>query len=125
MAKAIKLAQELAPSTIAWCEEPVSPDDHPGQAEVRRATTIPMASGARACTRFDVQALLDRQAIAIAQPEVVRAGDLTARRRMAARTSTRGVRLVPHAWGRAVLFAASIHVAMAAPNCHILAVTQG
>jgi L-alanine-DL-glutamate epimerase-like enolase superfamily enzyme len=36
-----------------------------------------------------------------------------------------GVRLAPHAWGNGVLFAASIHVAMAAANCHILEVTQG
>ncbi len=28
-------------------------------------------------------------------------------------------------WGRGVLFAASIHVAMPNPNCHILEVTQG
>jgi D-galactarolactone cycloisomerase len=31
-------------------EEPVSPDDHAGQAEVRRSTTIPIASGEREFT---------------------------------------------------------------------------
>ena len=46
-------------------------------------------------------------------------------RRIAALTSAHGVRLAPHAWGSGVLFAASIHVAMAAPNCHILEVSQG
>jgi len=50
---------------------------------------------------------------------------MTEIRRIAALTSAHGVRLAPHAWGSAVLFAASIHVAMAAPNCHILEVTQG
>src|SRR6266436_5629823 len=85
VATAIKLAKELEPYNIAWFEEPVSPDDHLGQAEVRRATTIPIAS----------------------------------------LTSSRGVRLAPHAWGSAVRCAASIHVAVAAPNCHILEVTQG
>jgi D-galactarolactone cycloisomerase len=125
VANAIKLARELEPYHIAWFEEPVSPDDHLGQAEVRRATTIPIASGEREFTRFDFQDLLDRRAIDIAQPDVARAGGLTEIRRIAALTSTRGVRLAPHAWGSAVLFAASIHVAMAAPNCHILEVTQG
>ena len=125
VANAIKLAKELEPYNVAWFEEPVSPDDHLGQAEVRRATTIPIASGEREFTRFDFQDLLDRQAIDIAQPDVARAGGLTEIRRIAALTSTRGVRLAPHAWGSAVLFAASIHVAMAAPNCHILEVTQG
>ncbi|MGC1888917.1 MAG: enolase C-terminal domain-like protein, partial [Stellaceae bacterium] len=45
VATAIKLARELEPYDIAWFEEPVSPDDHAGQAEVRRSTTIPIASG--------------------------------------------------------------------------------
>ena len=50
---------------------------------------------------------------------------MTEIRRIAALTSAHGVRLAPHAWGSGVLFAASIHVAMAAPNCHILEVSQG
>ena len=60
-----------------------------------------------------------------ARPDVARAGGMTEIRRIAALTSAHGERLVPHAWGSGVLFAASIHVAMAAPNCHIVEVTQG
>ena len=114
VATAIKLARELEPYDIAWFEEPVSPDDHAGQAEVRRSTTIPIASGEREFTRFDFQDLLDRRALDIAQPDVARAGGMTEIRRIAALTSAHGVRLAPHAWGSGVLFAASIHVAMAA-----------
>jgi D-galactarolactone cycloisomerase len=125
VATAIKLARELEQYDIAWFEEPVTPDDHAGQAEVRRATTIPIASGEREFTRFDFLDLLERRALDIAQPDVARAGGITEIRRIAALTSTYGVRLAPHAWGSGVLFAASIHVAMAAPNCHILEVTQG
>jgi D-galactarolactone cycloisomerase len=62
VATAIKLAKELEPYDIAWFEEPVSPDDHVGQAEVRRSTTIPIASGEREYTRFDFQDLLERRA---------------------------------------------------------------
>jgi L-alanine-DL-glutamate epimerase-like enolase superfamily enzyme len=125
VATAVKLAKELEPYNIAWFEEPVSPDDHRGQAEVRRATTIPIASGEREFTRFDFQDLLDHSALDIAQPDIARAGGFTEIRRIAALTSARGVRLAPHAWGSGVLFAASIHMAMAAPNCHILEVSQG
>jgi len=125
VATAIKLAKELEPYDIAWFEEPVSPDDHAGQAQVRRSTTIPIASGEREFTRFDFQDLLERRALDVAQPDVARAGGMTEIRRIAALTSAHGVRLAPHAWGSGVLFAASIHVAMAAPNCHILEVSQG
>ena len=125
VAVAIKLAKALEPYDIAWFEEPVTPDDHAGQAEVRRATTIPIASGEREFTRFDFADLLEKRALDIAQPDVARAGGLTEIRRIAALTSTYGVRLAPHAWGSGILFAASIHTAMSAPNCHILEVTQG
>ena len=57
-----------SPYNIAWFEEPVSPDDHRGQAEVRRTTTIPIASGEREFTRFDFQDFLDHHALDIAQP---------------------------------------------------------
>jgi D-galactarolactone cycloisomerase len=125
VATAIKLARQLEEYDVAWFEEPVSPDDHTGQAEVRRATVIPIASGEREFTRFDFADLLERRALDIAQPDVARAGGMTEIRRIAALTSAHGVRLAPHAWGSGVLFAASLHVAMAAPNCHILEVTQG
>jgi L-alanine-DL-glutamate epimerase-like enolase superfamily enzyme len=122
---AIKLARALEPYDIAWFEEPVSQENHRGQAEVRRATTIPIASGEREFTRYGFQSLLDHDALDIAQPDVARAGGFTEIRRIAALTAARDVRLAPHAWGSGILFAASIHVAMAAANCHILEVSQG
>ncbi len=122
---AIQLARALEPYDIAWFEEPVSPENHRGQAEVRRATTIPIASGEREFTRYGFQSLLHNDALDIAQPDVARAGGFTEIRRIAAVTSARDVRLAPHAWGSGILFAASIHIAMAAANCHILEVSQG
>ena len=122
---AIRLARLMEEYNIAWFEEPISPDDHAGLAEVRRSTTIPIATGEREFTRFDFDSLFTHKALDIAQPDVARAGGLTEIRRIAAMASARGIRLAPHAWGSGVLFAASIHVAMSAPNCHILEVSQG
>ena len=122
---AVRLSRELEPYDIAWFEEPVSPDDHHGQALLRQATKIPIASGEREFTRHDFLDLMEHGALDIAQPDVARCGGFTEIRRIAALTSTRQLRLAPHAWGSGVLFAASIHVAMAAANCHILEVSQG
>jgi D-galactarolactone cycloisomerase len=122
---AIQLARALESYDIAWFEEPVSPENHRGQAEGRRATTIPIASGEREFSRYGFQSLLDHDALDIAQPDVARAGGFTEIRRIAALTSARDIRLAPHAWGSGILFAASIHIAMAAANCHILEVSQG
>ena len=122
---AIRLARQLEELDIAWFEEPVSPDDHPGLAEVRRSTIIPIATGEREFTRFDFEDLFLHRALDIAQPDIARAGGFTEIRRIAAMASAKGIRLAPHAWGSGVLFAASIHVAMSSVNCHILEVSQG
>ncbi len=122
---AIRLAARLEEYDISWFEEPVSPDDHAGMAEVRGSTSIPIAAGESEFTRFDFLDLFEHRAIDIAQPEVARSGGITETRRIATMASARGVRLAPHAWGSGVLFAAAMHVAMAAPSCHILEVSQG
>lgn len=122
---AMRIAQALEPYDIAWFEEPVSPDNHAGMAQVRRSTRIPIASGEREFSRYGFRSLLEHAAIDIAQPDVARAGGLTEIRRIAALAAAHDIRLAPHAWGSGVLFAASIHVAMSAPNCHILEVSQG
>jgi L-alanine-DL-glutamate epimerase-like enolase superfamily enzyme len=125
VASAIKVADAIEEYEIAWFEEPVSPDDHAGHARVRNSTSIPIATGEREFTRFDFQSLLDHEAADIVQPDVARAGGITEIRRIAALASARGVKVAPHAWGSGVLFAASIHLAMALPNTHILEVSQG
>jgi len=122
---AIALARRMEEYDVAWFEEPVSPDDHPGLAEVRRSTEIPIAAGESEFTRFDFRSLLDRDAIDIAQPDVARAGGITECRRIAATAAARNVKFAPHAWGSGVLFAASVHLAMATANCHVLEVSQG
>jgi len=122
---AIRLAKELEPYNLSWFEEPISPDDHAGLAEVRRSTIIPIATGEREFTRFDFDDLFSHRGVDIAQPDVARAGGYTEIRRIAALASARGIRLAPHAWGSGILFAASIHIAMSSPNCHILEVSQG
>ncbi|SEH18095.1 L-alanine-DL-glutamate epimerase [Natronorubrum sediminis] len=121
---AIRLANRLEEYDIGWFEEPVTPDDHAALAEVRASTEIPIATGESEFTRFDYRSLLEHDATDILQPDVARAGGFTEIRRVAAMGSARGVQTIPHAWGSAVLLAASIHLAMALPNCHILEVPQ-
>ena len=121
---AITLARRMEEHDVAWFEEPVSPDDHPGLAEVRRATELPVAAGESEFTRFDFRSLFDHRAIDVAQPDVARCGGITECRRVAAMASARNVKIAPHAWGSGALFAASVHLAMATPNCHVLEVGQ-
>jgi L-alanine-DL-glutamate epimerase-like enolase superfamily enzyme len=120
----IRLAKRMEEFDVAWFEEPVSPDNHDGLAEVRRATSVPIATGERESTRFPFLSLLEKRAVDVIQPDIAIAGGFTEVRRIAAIASAYGVRMAPHVWSAGVLFAASIHVAMSAPNSFIFEISQ-
>jgi L-alanine-DL-glutamate epimerase-like enolase superfamily enzyme len=122
---AIRLAKMMEEHNVAWFEEPVSADNHAGQAEVRRATSVPIASGESEYTRFDYVDLFEKQAVDIIQPDIAIAGGFTEVRRIATLGHAHGIRFAPHVWSSGALFAASIHIAMSAPNCHLFEVSQG
>ena len=121
---AIRLARRMEEHDVTWFEEPISPDNHSGLAEVRRATSVPIATGERESTRFDFLSLLEKRAVDVVQPDIAIAGGFTEVRRIAAMASAFGVKFAPHVWASGVLFAATTHIAMSAPNCHIFEVSQ-
>lgn len=124
IATAIRLAKRMEEYDVAWFEEPITPDDHLGLAEVRRATSVPIASGEHEFTRFDFLSLLEKRAVDVIQPDLGIAGGITEVRRILSLASAFGVKAALHNWGSAVLFAATAHVAMSAPNCHLFELGQ-
>ncbi|HXF64237.1 MAG TPA: mandelate racemase/muconate lactonizing enzyme family protein [Caldilineaceae bacterium] len=121
---AIQLAKRMEPYNVAWFEEPISPDNHSGLAEVRRATSVPIATGESEFTRFDFLSLLEQRAVDVVQPDIGIAGGFTEVRRILALASAFGVKAAPHNWGSGILFAASLHMVLSAPNCYIMEVGQ-
>ena len=119
-----RVAKILEEFNVDWFEEPVSYDDHIGQAEVRESTSVPISSGESESTRFEVLDLLRNRSVDIVQPDVAMSGGITENRRIAALAGAYNVRYAPHVWGSGVTFAASIHLAMHAPNCFIFEVSQ-
>ena len=110
-ATAIRLGHELADLDIGWFEEPVIPEDIEAYKEVRSALSIPIAGGEAEYTRFGFRRLLSERAVDIVQPDLTIAGGFTECQRIAAMASAWGVRYLPHVWGSAVGFAASLQFA--------------
>ena len=63
---AIRLARRAEPFEVAWFEEPTASDNWAGMAEVRAATTIPIATGENDFTAFDFRDIIDNEKIFIA-----------------------------------------------------------
>jgi L-alanine-DL-glutamate epimerase-like enolase superfamily enzyme len=125
VAEAKRFCREVAACNLGWLEEPVSADDKRGQAEVRAATDIPIASGESEFTRFDFRDLIELRAVDILQPDLSIAGGITEALRIEALASAHQLRFAPHLWGGALTFAAGLHVAAVASSGFILEYSLG
>jgi L-alanine-DL-glutamate epimerase-like enolase superfamily enzyme len=123
--EAQRFARKVEDCDLAWLEEPVSPDDVRGQAEVRATTDIPIASGESEQTRFGFRDLVDARAVDVLQPDPAIAGGITETLRIAALAAAHGLVLAPHLWGSAVLLAAGVHLAVAVPCVTTVEFTRG
>ncbi|MBN1676165.1 MAG: mandelate racemase/muconate lactonizing enzyme family protein [Kiritimatiellae bacterium] len=108
--EAADLARRAAPHGIAWFEEPLSPDDCDGYAELRRKTAIPIAAGECEARRAGFLRLFNGRCVDIAQPDICAAGGLTETKKIADMAYTFGVELAPHCWGTGIAMAAALHL---------------
>jgi L-alanine-DL-glutamate epimerase-like enolase superfamily enzyme len=125
VAEAKRFCRLVEDCNLAWFEEPVTADDKPGQAQVRGATDIPIASGESEFTRHDFRDLAVLGAADIMQPDLAICGGITEAMRVSAIASAFNLRLAPHLWAGAPAFAAGLHVAAASPAGFIVEYSLG
>lgn len=113
---ATMLAKELSAYDVFFLEEPLSPDDLAGYAELVKISPTPIAAGEKETTRFGFQELIERGCLRIIQPDIARAGGITEVRRIAAMAEAKGVRLIPHSWASDILLSATLHLMATVQN---------
>ncbi|MEZ4830348.1 MAG: mandelate racemase/muconate lactonizing enzyme family protein [Bacteroidia bacterium] len=123
--EAKKFCRELEDCDLYWFEEPISPDNRVGTAEVRASTTIPIAAGESEYTRFDVREMIEHRAMDVVQPDAAIIGGITEAFRVATLAQTWQIELAPHCWGSAFSFMAGISVAFASPAATIIEFSAG
>lgn len=90
----------LAPFGLAWVEEPTSPDDVLGHAEIARAIApIPVATGEHAQNRIIFKQLLQAGALGVMQIDATRVGGVNENIANLLLAAKFGVRVCPHAGG--------------------------
>lgn len=110
---------------LYWFEEPISPDNRHGTAEVRASTSIPIAAGESEYTAFDIRDLLEIRALDVIQPDAAIIGGITETMRVAALAHAQQVELAPHCWGSAFSFMAGLSVALASPAAVVIEFSAG
>lgn len=110
---------------LYWFEEPISPDNRHGTAEVRASTAIPIAAGESEYTSFDIRDLLEVRALDVIQPDAAIIGGISEAMRVGHLASVQQLELAPHCWGSAFSFMAGLNVAFASPAATIIEFSLG
>lgn len=112
-------------SNLYWFEEPISPDNPKGTAEVRASTSIPIAAGESEYTCFDIRDLISHRAIDVVQPDAAIIGGISEAMRVGHLAQAWQLELAPHCWGSAFSFMAGVTVAFASPSATIIEFSLG
>jgi len=115
VADAKRFAHLVADCDLAWFEEPVVADDKRGMAQVRAATTVPVAAGESEATRYDFRDLAVLGAADIFQPDPAFCGGISETMKIGTLASAFNLRLAPHLWAGAPCFFSGLHVCAASP----------
>lgn len=94
--EAQKMARELEERDIYWFEEPLSPDDLDGCAELARISDVPSALGENEYTRFGFKEALDKGAADVLNADAQILGEITEWRKGATLAEAENTPVAPH-----------------------------
>lgn len=113
---AVRLGRQLEQFNLAWFEEPISPEDLDGYAELCRTLDLPIAGGEAEFTKFGFRDIITRRALDIIQPEVGRCGGITEAKKIAAIAEAFSMPNQPHNGFSPIETAASLQMLAIVPD---------
>jgi len=120
-----QLAKALEPYHPLFIEEPLLVEHPEAYKQLSQLTTVPIATGERLFTRWDVKRFLEDASIDILQPDIAHAGGISETKRIAQLAETYDVAIAPHCPLGPIALAASIQVALSTPNFVIQEMSLG
>jgi galactonate dehydratase len=113
------LIRELEPFKLMFVEEPVLAEHDELFVELKRSTSIPLATGERHYTRWGYKRLLQDGGVDIIQPDVSHAGGILETRKIAAMAEAYDIAVAPHCPLGPIALAACLQVDFCTPNAFI------
>jgi galactonate dehydratase len=117
---AVLAARAMLPHRPGWFEETIPFENAKAMVLLQRELPVPIATGERLLSRWEVRALLEEGGCQVLQPDVMHAGGLTEGKRIAALADTYYIPVAPHNPGGPICNLAAMHLAAAIPNFLIL-----
>lgn len=119
-AEALRVGRMLDDHDVYWYEEPLSPYDVDGYADLRRAIETPIAAGENEYTKWGFKDLFDANAVDYAMPDIMRCGGITEAKKICALAEAFNVTCTPHSYTTGVGLAATVHLVASSPACEWL-----
>jgi galactonate dehydratase len=114
-----QLAKRLEPYNPMFYEELILSENNEALLEIRRHTSVPIATGERLFTRWGFKEVLKSGTVDILQPDVSHAGGILETRKIAAMAEAFDVALAPHCPLGPIALAACLQVDFCAQNAFI------
>ena len=115
-AMAIRLAQALEPYYPMFIEEPCLPENVDTMVRITQSTSIPIAAGERLFTKWSYRELLEKQAVAVVQPDICHVGGIYEGRKIAAMAEVYYASVAPHNPLGPISLAACLQLDACIPN---------
>ncbi len=115
-AMAIRFCKAMEPYNPVFIEEPVLPENVDALVKVKEATSIPIAAGERLYTKWAFREIIEKQAVAIVQPDCCHAGGILEVRKIATMAEVYYTGVAPHNPLGPISLAACLQVAACTPN---------
>jgi galactonate dehydratase len=119
-AAASAVAAALEPYDPEWIEEPVPPENAEALRRVRQATRLPIATGERAHTPYDIREFIEGGYVDVVQVDLTHFGGFLAMKRLAGWADAYYLLLAPHNVCGPVGTMANLHLAVATSNYKVL-----
>jgi L-alanine-DL-glutamate epimerase-like enolase superfamily enzyme len=112
---ALRVCRELEELNIFFFETPFPVDTPEPYARLAAQTSIPLAMGEHAVTRWEFLDMMDRGGVSVVQPYMTTCGGLTEAKRIVELARARGALVCPGNWSTQILGAATVHLAAYSP----------
>lgn len=115
-AMATRLIQRLEPFYPYFVEEPCLPENVDAMKVIADSTEVPIAAGERRFTKWEFRELIEKQAVAILQPDLCHAGGILEGKKIAAMGEASYLSVAPHNPLGPISLAACLQMDACTPN---------
>ncbi len=111
----VKICKVLEELDIYFFETPFPVDTFEPYAKLAAQTTVPLAMGEHAVSRWECLHMIEHGHLAVVQPYMNTVGGLTEAKRIVEQAKDRGALVIPGNWSTQILGAATVHLAAYSP----------